>query len=738
MTTIASNQSFPSSILGIPFSESPEMMSQEIVVTSLSLSSQGTSRQASASVLPSQDALSTRSPESVTDSPPPDLLLTSTFSKEREVVGEEAGATLLDVSIVPPITISASGSAGVDSLSIQKIVQRPLYGHARDTAAEESNRSSAKLPVSMSDPVATGIGATDDSRPSLPNTHRRPPNAIDSIFQLGLGQGRPLAIFASTRSHVAQEDEPTGKSYIRFHRERPPTPYPTSFADAEGGSIFSDHAIPTTDDPHPFPVILLTPSSPHKTTHCDDRIRDENDRGLMSVEEIVDVTEMASPTLPSPRQTVSPCLTLNGYPLIKSPSTMALEGGDNSTVDGKGRIEASFGRSKKNLALPPMLPLSRTPTILQSDRDYGPSFRLAESDEEDENDDAYDSTDKNMDHNGGAIGSAVAMPFAGNDDDDSREGMEARSDDAYHLHLLSMSNSRLQSLCPTPTPTPSPDAPGTEIGLFRLPNREISASAVVALATATPPSAKALPETEGQAQNQQTEPPSQQEQPLQQLQLQPREDPIEHLLRMSRQQLGKSVDMDVDPVQKYFQHTRTVASWAQEQARIQEKRIKRRARARALKELRKQDPSATLSVHSSDDDNNNSSSLSSNLSTSYSYSPSSSVSSSLPQSLPTPSSIISSGRMARDRQPGSRKKSLGMGIGFGIGVGVGVGGDSGNNNQALPSLKEDEPMEMMSRLELMVQEEEAEEEEPGLYMDTDDVQSPSVEVESLGAGVGQG
>ena len=71
-----------------------------------------------------------------------------------------------------------------------------------------------------------------------------------------------------------------------------------------------------------------------------------------------------------------------------------------------------------------------------------------------------------------------------------------------------------------------------------------------------------------------------------------------------------------------------------------------------------------------------------------------------------------------------------------LGVGVGVGG---GQSRALEALKEDELMELR-RVEMVVPEkveEEEDEEEPGLYMDTDDVLSPSLEVDSLGAGVGR-
>lgn len=51
--------------------------------------------------------------------------------------------------------------------------------------------------------------------------------------------------------------------------------------------------------------------------------------------------------------------------------------------------------------------------------------------------------------------------------------------------------------------------------------------------------------------------------------------------------------------------------------------------------------------------------------------------------------------------------------------------------------EDDEPLEL-SRLDTVIREQEEEEEEmPGMYMDTDDILSPSIEVESLGAGVGK-
>lgn len=53
-------------------------------------------------------------------------------------------------------------------------------------------------------------------------------------------------------------------------------------------------------------------------------------------------------------------------------------------------------------------------------------------------------------------------------------------------------------------------------------------------------------------------------------------------------------------------------------------------------------------------------------------------------------------------------------------------------------MMEDIQLDQPTRLEMLIHEEdEDEDEEPGLYIDTDDVLSPSMEIESLGAGVGR-
>ncbi|KAK3825658.1 MAG: amino acid permease-domain-containing protein [Benniella sp.] len=159
--------------------------------------------------------------------------------------------------------------------------------------------------------------------------------------------------------------------------------------------------------------------------------------------------------------------------------------------------------------------------------------------------------------------------------------------------------------------------------------------------------------------------------------------------------------------QQRFQRSSSVAHWAREQALLQVKRIQHKARLHALQELRKQDPTATLSIHSS------------NTSEFSYYSTLSSW------SVPQPLSRSSSSSSGAGGGASGRKASFRRTQNW-------VGGT------VLELLHEDdEPLET-SHLAIVIREREDEQEEmPGLYMDTDDIMSPSIEVESLGAGVGK-
>ncbi|KAF9946526.1 hypothetical protein BGZ72_000246 [Mortierella alpina] len=695
MTTIASNQSFPSSVLGIPFSESPEMMSQELPAShTRASSSPTTSRPPSNSVLLSQDIPTIPTPESTTDAQiarRPDLLLSRTVQKRDK-------AALPEISIAPPTTNSTGESTSQGSLSFQKRINYPHGPGPSAMQANEGSSSKARnllsraalqnssrdhITISNTAPAAAG------SRP-LPDVQRtRPPNAIESIFRLGLGLSHSLMPAGGNHQHSAHEDYvPRGK--IRSSKDRAPTPYPSSLVDAEESSAISEY--PSTNEDSPLaPAFSLTVSHPRNKEYSGagyayDDVEEDKREVVMNIEEAVESTG------------ISQYPTLDGYPLIKSPSTVGEDIARSSGRNNSG--SGGSGGKSDTLALPSMLPLTRTPTIQQADQTYDPAFKLADSDEEGDED------GEGHDDNAVRVDPLKRLEPTGN----------GKDLELVPLPVTPISTARLQALSPDSRSAPKDGVQPASSSLFLLPNSDISATTPVVAAGGGGAAASSAEEEHMAAVR---NPDNTADPQLQQDQQQPRRDPMERLLRMSRQQ------EELDPAQNFLQRTRTVASWAKDQARIQERRNKRQARAQALRELRKQDPSATLSVHT------DSSSFSDRSASSV---PSSSASSSWPRSMPTQSSIGSGKKILRDRkQPQSqlmmRRRSLGVGVGVG-----------GGQSHALEALKEDELMELR-RVEMVVpekvEEEEEEEEEPGLYMDTDDVLSPSLEVDSLGAGVGR-
>ncbi|KAK3842933.1 MAG: hypothetical protein J3R72DRAFT_442023 [Linnemannia gamsii] len=388
-----------------------------------------------------------------------------------------------------------------------------------------------------------------------------------------------------------------------------------------------------------------------------------------------------------------------------------------------------------------MLPLSRTPTIQATSQAYTQSS-LDERDLEEqlgEADEAYEN--------------------------------EYHSD----YPVISISNNRLQSLSPT-----SPIAAGGIGTLFRLPNRDIGVSTSSPALTpsggiihssslmthstgpAATPTTVIAPLGGASTQQHQTH----NQQSTHHLHnhhgnASERHDPIERLLLLKAQQEGdttsqQQLESAINPALQFLQRTRTVANWAQEQSRIQEKRERHYARARALKELRKHDPTATLSVHSE------SSSSFSDFSSLSSFSTSTSSSASTSKFVP----VTSSSQQRHHRQQQQQQQysaqvrappSLSLPkekpiVNTKFGEGLSSGNAGGGTNGKMPSfsrhfntslvvdptLMEDIQLDQPTRLEMLIQEEDEEgEEEPGLYIDTDDVLSPSMEIESLGAGVGR-
>ncbi|KAF8940019.1 hypothetical protein BGZ58_008064 [Dissophora ornata] len=600
-TSISSNQSHPSSILGIPFSESPEMISQELAIKNSNPSSSPEPD------LPDAIPLAAGSSPEYSSSVRSGLLLASPFTMNTNPQG------LPEISVVPPTTESTTDATTSRSGGAQ--------------SKGDASTSSITPPMTTLHHDYSGNSISSSSEALTAQPVKPPVNAIDSIFNLSVGlTSRSIEKNSNTRG------QGNGFGNIRSSKDRVPTPYPSSLEDGDDCGE-SASAGSMTEDQSPFPTGSITLSTLHKSfSRKPQEARVETDgRSDYSIEEIIGGMDIATP-----QQAVSRFPTLDGYPLLKSSSTVYIGGGGEgeATVRRGGRRAATGGE----LHLLDMLPLSRTPAIQQSGQEDGGAFRLGGSDEEEER----------QDH-----------------------GFIAEADDRYeeeYKHpypVYSISKSRPHALT-SDSSTLQPSQ-----SLFRLPNRDIST------APGAIPISSLIPSFTSGAHS--SDDPTSPGRPLpslsikqQQTQSEGRHDPIERFLlahgalqplRDQQQQLL------ADPAQQQLQRTRSVASWAQEQALIHEKRSKHRARAQASKELREQDTMATLlSMHSDD-------------------------SSALLEFSSSSSSSPWSG---------------------------------------------DEPLEL-SRLEIVIreQDEEGDEEELGMYMDTDDIVSPSVEVESLGAGVGR-
>ncbi|KAF9188002.1 tRNA modification GTPase gtpbp3, mitochondrial [Haplosporangium sp. Z 11] len=641
MTTATSNQSYRSSILGIPFSESPEMIPQGLIESSRFRSP---SPPPPSPVSPQDGPSSSGSSGNRSTTKPSALLLTRPFVIREGAVPE--------ISIVPPTTIYTNKSASQSSFSASR-----RTSIVRETKGKSSMHlhGYSSIDEGSSVVIQNAIGVTQlnvtgsRSAPitfytSFQDTTDRPLNATDSTSSSALGLNCTLA--AGRNRRIDQEGSKGVP--IRSSKDRVPTPYPSSLADADD-SARSEYAVSMMDDPYPFPTTPLTLSPPFqhtvgKRTYCD--------RGESSIEETVNATEMATP-----RQAIFQSFDKDRHPPANPTSTFpAHSSGMMKVGDGGARLS-------EDLSLPMMLPLIRTPTIQQSNHGYDFSFKL----------DCHDDEQKYRD---GARWIPSWMEESLGQTVDS-------SDEEYNLHypVVPTSKHRLYTLDISSSPTfqLSPS-------LFQLPNHDISISLEASVAPLTPSTVRTPPYsgTVGE-----------------------RQDPIEHILRANRDHEEYS-----GPTQEHFQRTRTVASWAQEQAQIQEKRSRHRTRTLVLKELRKRNPNATLSELS-------------DLSafSDFSTCSLSSISSTWPLSAtqsPPPSqsqSSVASGKKLMERYLKSWKPSQ--------------GGDVG-----LQSLQEDRSLKL-SRLELAIREENEKDEEPGLYMDTDDVLTSSLEIESLGAGVGR-
>ncbi|KAG0288418.1 hypothetical protein BGZ96_007827 [Linnemannia gamsii] len=760
MNTITSVQSHPDSILGIPLSESPEMMHRELTVHSPSNSS---------------------SPPSSLS--PPLLALASTreiAASGTQSLDNSAGATaglFLTRPFGPTIT---STNAIVPEISIAPpTTNSSTIESARATPRHQSPPSSSILASRMIQKATTARTAAagpGDSRvvvvPSqqtaASETSSHPLSAIGSIFKLGQGlsnmftSGKPK-VTATTNTSPGNNNT----NRRRTGKDRAPTPYPSSLVDPTEDSAVSDYAVSMKDDSRPpfspKTVLRLSPPSPLlPNSQNGNHVKSGSGYGGngYTIEDIVNNTSISLAALPS----ISQFPTLDGYPLIKSPSTMDfgadVSGGDTATAVAEGLRPSNTASIR-----PLMLPLSRTPTIQATSQAYTHTSSL--------NDDGY------------LDGQLV-------------EADESYENEYHHDYpVISISSNRLKALSPTS---------GGAGGLFRLPNRDIGASSTPSLAltpsggnnnsggdmihsssllthstgpAATPTTVMAPTSPNHQHNHHQHSALPHHNHNQQQHNHQPsyteRHDPIERLLLLKAQQVGTKIDPTsqqqlesvTNPALQFLQRTRTVANWAQEQSRIQEKRARHYARIRALKELRKRDPTATLSVRSSTGSSFSDFSSLSSFSTSTSSSASASGASTskfvpqspqqhrhqqhqhLIQSRTTPPPPTSSSSFSREklvintnfcegpsRTSANASKMPSFPRHFASNTNGGVGGLV--IDPTMTMMMEDIQLDQPTRLEMLIHEEdEDEDEEPGIYIDTDDVLSPSMEIESLGAGVGR-
>jgi hypothetical protein len=596
---------------------------------------------------------------------------------------------------------------------------------------------------------ATGGGSIDNKtlvdQPCAPEaTITRPLSTIDSIFKLGQGLGN---MFTSSKIKVttSMNSSPSNINRLRTGKNRAPTPYPGSLVDPNEDSAISEYAVSMMDDScapiSPKTILKLSlPSPPLRQQGDHGRSgssgRDAYDeRPGYTIEDIVDNTSISLATFPS----ISQIPTLDGYPSIKYSSTIGLAAEtsiSNKTSAGKGRGGDAGRPSNKITTRPLMLPLSRTPTIQAASQAY---------------------------------------TLSSNGKRDLQErlgGVEEPHEDEYHYDypVVSISNNSLQS--------PSPISPVTCGGvgsLFRLPNCAIGVSPSSPALTpsggmvhssplmthSTGPAATpttAFTPTGVTNQSQQRSQQLDQYNHTRRGDTSERHDPIERLLILKAQHEGDTVSQQqlesvTNPTLQFLQRTRTVANWAHEQSRIQEKRTRHYARTRALKELRKQDPTAAISMHS------RSSSSFSDFSSLSSFSTTTSSSASTSKFVPAASLPHQQQQQQYYRQQQQQEYSAQVRIppsSFPLPkeklfINTSLGEGSSSANGKMPSLSrhfdtplvgidpsmEDILLDHPTRLEMLIREDDEDEEEPGLYIDADDVLNPPMDVESLGAGVGR-
>ncbi|KAF9303778.1 hypothetical protein BGZ74_003089 [Mortierella antarctica] len=502
MNSQTSIQSHPSSVLGIPFSDSPEMMHRELNIKT-------------PDPVPLSPPPSHEPPQPVSSpssSPKSGLLLTQPYI--------EPGTVIPEISIEPPTTTSSTSQ---DS--------RSQAGSKRQKSLEKGKSIVGTAVKAESPPTIAVIPV------STPTTSR-PMNAIDSIFKMGVGLGNKISAtvqskYTSTNNHIYGVP-------LRSSKDRVPTPYPFTIESATDDVSSLEDIHPYTEpttftsgyyhgsslSPPPRPVLKTTsradigPSSKSDYEHSS------------SLDENVDSVSISQFT------------TLDGYPLTHAPSMIVTQ--------------------SESLSAPSMLPLSRTPTIQQSnhdDDDYSPSIQMLGEEEDHDDLDCLDGglDDGDDDHRLERIlyedeDAQIEVIATTNPSEEDHEHIEIGGEDAsyeeeynHQYPVISISPAHLKALIPTAS---------SSVGLFQLPNSNISLKEHGAKVPLLHKDTKQKEEDDARDLD--------------------RHDPIE---RLTHQEL--------DPEQHHLERTRSVASWAQEQARIQQRRVKKRARAKALKALRK-------------------------------------------------------------------------------------------------------------------------------------------------------
>ncbi|KAF9325958.1 hypothetical protein BG006_010571 [Podila minutissima] len=496
MNSQTSVQSHPSSILGIPFSDSPEMMHREINVKSpdpvpLSLPPQPVS-----------------SPSSSSKS---GLLLTLPYV--------EPGTVIPEISIAPPTTISST---------------------SQDSRSQAGSKRQKSLTKGKSKVGTTGKAESPPTISVIPvstPTTSRPMNAIDSIFKMGVGLGNKIS--ATVQSKYTSTNNYIYGVPLRSSKDRVPTPYPLTIESATDD-------VSSLEDIHPYPEpstftsgyyhgsSLSPPPRPllKTTSRADIGPSSKSDYEYSSsLHENVDSASISQFT------------TLDGYPLTHAPSMIVTQ--------------------SESLSAPSMLPLSRTPTIQQSnhdDDDYSPSIQMLGEEEDHDDLDGLDGLDDGDDnHRLERVlyedeDAQIEVIATTNPSEEDHEHIEIGEEDAsykeeynHQYPVISISPAYLKALIPSAS---------SSVGLFQLPNRDISLKEHGAKVPLLHKDTKQKEEDDARDLD--------------------RHDPIE---RLTHQEL--------DPEQHHLERTRSVASWAQEQAKIQQRRVKKRARAEALKALRK-------------------------------------------------------------------------------------------------------------------------------------------------------